>query len=40
MHTSDPFYLGAKKGSDGGEGLLLVDEEEVDAIPIFKLRCV
>ena len=34
--TTDPFYLGAKKGSEAAE-LLLVDAEEVDAIPIFKL---
>jgi hypothetical protein len=34
--TSDPFYLGAKKGDDS-TALMLVDEEEVEAIPIFKL---
>ena len=35
--TSDPFYLGAKAADQSGEGVLLVDEEEVESIPIFNL---
>ena len=30
--TSDPFYLGAKAADQSGEGVLLVDEEEVELI--------